>query len=107
MFRLVSEPDHVMQLLKQQLANLQLHIQELSRSSPAVYHSIQGFDTQIVCFNTDLPYLLLPNTCKLFLFGAGSILDAHGANEFVRADDLHAAVRSYQQIIDSVLLEAI
>ena len=53
----------------------------------------QGAPSTIVAFNTDVAYL--GNLGKPQLFGPGSILDAHGANEFVLKRDLIAAIDTY------------
>ena len=46
---------------------------------PVFTERIDGFETAVVSFTTDIP--LLNNWGKPLLFGPGSILDAHTANE--------------------------
>jgi acetylornithine deacetylase/succinyl-diaminopimelate desuccinylase-like protein len=54
-----------------------------------------------VAFNTDVPWL--PALGKPLLFGPGSILDAHGANERISKRDLLAAVGTYEEMVVSLL----
>jgi acetylornithine deacetylase/succinyl-diaminopimelate desuccinylase-like protein len=55
----------------------------------------------VVAFNTDVPWL--PNLGKPLLFGPGSILDAHGANEKISKRELLAAVPTYEEMVMSLL----
>ena len=52
-----------------------------------------GKPSAVVAFNTDVPHL--GNLGKPLLFGPGSILDAHGASEFILKKDLIAAIEIY------------
>ncbi len=52
-----------------------------------------GAPLTVVAFNTDVPHL--GNLGQPLLFGPGSILDAHGANEFILKRDLIAAIDVY------------
>jgi acetylornithine deacetylase len=52
-----------------------------------------GAPSAVVAFNTDVPHL--GNLGKPLLFGPGSILDAHGASEFIARGDLIAAIDVY------------
>ena len=53
----------------------------------------EGMPSAVVAFNTDVPHL--GNLGKPLLYGPGSILDAHGASEFILKRDLIAAIDVY------------
>ena len=56
---------------------------------------------RVVAFNTDVPHLR--GLGKPLLFGPGSILDAHGANEKISKKELLAAVATYEEMVVSLL----
>ncbi|KAI1437596.1 Zn-dependent exopeptidase [Xylaria sp. CBS 124048] len=58
---------------------------------------IKGLDTITVNYGTDVPNLKGDHT--RYLYGPGSILVAHGANEAIKLGDLEAAVEGFQKII--------
>lgn len=60
-----------------------------------------GFETVIVNYGTDIPSL--KGTHKRYLYGPGSILVAHSAEEHVNVTDLSAAVDGYQRLITQIL----
>ncbi|HVS31279.1 MAG TPA: hypothetical protein VMS98_07465 [Thermoanaerobaculia bacterium] len=60
-----------------------------------------GAASAVVSFNTDVPHL--GNLGKPLLFGPGSILDAHGANEKISKKELLAAVGTYEEMVVSLL----
>jgi len=57
----------------------------------------EGAPSTVVAFNTDVPHLGALG--KPLLFGPGSILDAHGAEERIRVADLIAAVGVYERTV--------
>jgi len=57
---------------------------------------VDGFETSVAAFATDIP--ALTNWGTPYLFGPGSIHVAHRDDEFVAIDELRAAVQSYQVI---------
>lgn len=54
-----------------------------------------------VSFGTDVPRLL--GSHKKYLYGPGSILDAHGPNEHVTIPDLLESVRVYKRLLTIAL----
>jgi acetylornithine deacetylase/succinyl-diaminopimelate desuccinylase-like protein len=56
-----------------------------------------GFESRVVAFNTDVPHLRALGTP--LLFGPGSILDAHGANEKIGKKDLLQSVQTYADTV--------
>jgi acetylornithine deacetylase len=62
---------------------------------------VEGFQTSVAAFATDIP--ALHNWGKPFLFGPGSIHVAHRDDECVSIDELHAAVESYERLVHAVI----
>ena len=57
---------------------------------------LEGFETAVVAFTTDIP--LLANWGKPLLFGPGSILDAHTPHERISKLELLHTVDVYAQM---------
>ena len=68
-------------------------IEILSYSEPVRMLEVDGFNTKVVRFTTDIPHL--PNWGTPLLIGPGSILVAHTNDEFVLKKDLERAVSLY------------
>ncbi|KAI4192175.1 MAG: hypothetical protein LQ350_008693 [Teloschistes chrysophthalmus] len=60
-------------------------------------HDVAGFETQTVNFGTDIPWL--DGDHKRYLYGPGSILDAHSDHEHVSVEDLEEAVEGYKRLV--------
>ena len=70
----------------------------VARGNPPQFMVVpEGMPATIVAFNTDVPHL--GNLGKPLLFGPGSILDAHGANEKIRKRDLIDAIAKYHDTV--------
>jgi acetylornithine deacetylase len=100
-FRLVTTPEDVLHRLDTLVANHEGEI-VLSRGNPPQFMTVpEGAASHVVSFNTDVPWL--SSLGKPLLFGPGSILDAHGANEKIRKTDVLAAVKTYEEMVVSLL----
>lgn len=62
---------------------------------------VDGFETSVAAFATDIP--ALTNWGTPYLFGPGSIHVAHRDDEFVAIDELRAAVDAYERVVRAVL----
>ncbi|HJQ26353.1 MAG TPA: M20/M25/M40 family metallo-hydrolase [Blastocatellia bacterium] len=62
--------------------------------------ALEGFDTEVVAFTTDIP--LLGGWGKPLLFGPGSILDAHTAHERISKLELLRAVDVYAEMVTTL-----
>src|SRR5581483_4753260 len=62
--------------------------------------ALEGFDTEVVAFTTDIP--LLGNWGKPLLFGPGSILDAHTEHERISKSELLRAVDVYTEMVTTL-----
>lgn len=100
-FRLVTTPEDVQRRLDALVANHDGRI-TLARGNPPQFMVVpEGAPSHVVAFNTDVPWLT--NLGKPLLFGPGSILDAHGANEKISKRDLLDAVVTYEEMVVSLL----
>jgi acetylornithine deacetylase len=72
---------------------------------PVRLRTVPGFETAVFAFTTDIP--LLPRWGEPLLFGPGSILDAHTAEEHVEIAELEAAVDAYARIAEGLLAEPV
>jgi acetylornithine deacetylase len=66
---------------------------------------VDGFETISVNYGTDVPNLKLEKGVKRYLYGPGSILVAHGANEGLTVGDLEEAVKGYKKLVRHVLAD--
>jgi acetylornithine deacetylase len=64
---------------------------------PVFTEKLDGFETTVVAFTTDIP--ALTNWGKPLLFGPGSILDAHTAGEKISKREMIDAVDTYQKMV--------
>ncbi len=100
-FRLVTTPEDVQTKLEDLVAEHRGRV-TYSRGNPPQFMVVpEGQKSQVVSFNTDVPWLT--NLGKPLLFGPGSILDAHGKNEKISKRDLLAAVGTYEEMVVSLL----
>jgi len=68
--------------------------------NPVFMEKLDGFETTVVSFTTDIP--MLTNWGRPLLFGPGSILDAHTAGEKISKRELAAAVDVYKQMVTNL-----
>lgn len=66
-------------------------------------HLVEGFDTAIFPFTTDVPWLAAWGTP--LLFGPGSIHVAHTAGEYIEVAELEAAVDDYVTLVETLLCQ--
>ncbi|KAF7530901.1 hypothetical protein G7054_g9400 [Neopestalotiopsis clavispora] len=60
---------------------------------------IDGFDAAPVAFGTDVPRLKAEYCGNRVLFGPGSILVAHGPDEYIRVPELIDSISSYKKLV--------
>lgn len=100
-FRLVTTPEDVQARLEALVARHGGRITMSRGNAPQFMIVPEGQPSAVVSFNTDVPWLGALG--KPLLFGPGSILDAHGANERIARRDLLAAVTTYEEMVISLL----
>lgn len=94
--RLAVESAEVLKSLEEAIAG-RASIDYKSTHDPLRLLTVDGFDTMLARFTTDIPYL--SNWGQALLIGPGSILDAHTAGEKVRKSDLLRAVDLYADLV--------
>ena len=99
MFRTVGHADEVRAAMSG-LESL-VAIEHVLEVPPVKMATVDGFETAVFPYTTDIPFL--NNWGQPLLFGPGSIHVAHTAEEFVDIDELHAAVNGYVRIVRELL----
>lgn len=96
MFRVVTNNESLKRLIES-VAGSRVEIDYSFACDPVFTEKIDGFETTVVAFTTDIP--ALTNWGKPLLFGPGSILDAHTPGEKMPKTELVAAVETYKQMV--------
>ena len=99
LFRIVGDADEVWSAI-QPLADT-VDISEVLRVPPVRLHTLEGFESAVFPFTTDVPLLGAWGTP--LLFGPGSFLVAHTDEEHLRLDELAAAVDTYVGLAETLL----
>ncbi|KAF4445589.1 acetylornithine deacetylase [Fusarium austroafricanum] len=60
-----------------------------------------GFETVVLNYGTDIPFL--KGNHKRYLYGPGSILDVHSSHEHLKVAELEQAVQGYKTLISQAL----
>lgn len=99
MFRVVTSNDSLKRIIER-VVDSRAEIEYTFGCDPVFTERVDGFETTVVAFTTDIP--ALTNWGKPLLFGPGSILDAHTANEKISKRELGKAVDVYRQMVMSL-----
>jgi acetylornithine deacetylase len=99
MFRTVSSAAEV----RRAIAPIKrlVSIEQVIEVPPVRLSTVQGFETAVFPYTTDIPFL--DHWGQSLLFGPGSIHVAHTDSEFIDVADLHAAVEGYVGIARELL----
>lgn len=101
MFRTTGDPEKLRSKLETLVRRFDGEI-TLARGNPPQSMIVpDGAPSAVVSFNTDVPHL--GNLGKPLLFGPGSILDAHGAEERIGKRDLIGSIDTYCQTVTALL----
>lgn len=100
-FRTAGDPEGIQVRLEELLKRHDGRITMARGNAPQLMTVPEGRESMVVSFNTDVPHLR--GLGKPLLFGPGSILDAHGANERISKRDLLAAVDTYTEMVTALL----
>ena len=99
MFRTVGDYLDVRALLAAAIAPL-ASVEDVLVVPPVRLHTVDGFDTAIFGYTTDVPFLDAWGTP--LLLGPGSVTVAHTDDENIDLDELSAAADRYAQLISSL-----
>jgi len=101
--RLVTHAEPIKAVLERAVRG-RAHVEYLSIAEPARMLAVEGFETCVVRFTTDIPHLT--NWGAPLLLGPGSILDAHTEQERVGKRELSEAVDIYVRLVRTLLARA-
>ena len=96
MFRVVTDTTALKSILEETVAG-RAEIEYGFQCEPVFTQKLDGFETDVVSFTTDIP--ALTNWGKPLLYGPGSILDAHTAGEKIGKAELTGAIGIYAEMV--------
>jgi len=99
MFRVVTNNESLKRVIET-VAGTRVEVEYTFACDPVFTEEIDGFETTVVAFTTDIP--ALTNWGKPLLFGPGSILDAHTPGERISKAEVAAAVETYKEMVLSL-----
>jgi acetylornithine deacetylase len=76
-------------------------VEEVLEGPPVRMHVVEGFETAVFPYMTDIP--LLDRWGEPLLYGPGSVLVAHTDEEYVEIADLERAVDDYARLVRELL----
>ncbi len=95
MFRVVTPPGEMLAMLRDWVGN-RAELIPGAVMPPVRLHTVPGFPTAVMAYATDVPELT--NWGRPYLFGPGSIHNAHRDDEHVGVEELRGAVDSYERL---------
>jgi acetylornithine deacetylase len=96
MFRVVSDSEALKKILEAAVAG-RIEIEYGFQCEPVFMEKLEGYETDVVSFTTDIP--ALSNWGRPLLYGPGSILDAHTSGEKIIKRDIIEAVDIYTEMV--------
>lgn len=100
MFRSVEPIDNLKKRLETTVGG-RATINYLFEVPPVMMNVLEGFETTVVSFTSDVPFLT--RWGKPFLIGPGSILDAHTDHERISKKQLLEGIESYVRLANALL----
>jgi acetylornithine deacetylase len=95
------EPRAVAEQRLQAIIGNRAEIKLIGGADPYRMHVVDGFETMVASFGSDVPYL--GNLGKPILLGPGSILDAHTANEKISKQEMIEGAAIYERLVKKLL----
>ena len=99
-FRTVGDHQPVRERLHR-VINGRVDVQEILELPAVRMHVVDGFDTAVFSYFSDVPFL--SNWGTPLLIGPGSIHVAHTDREHISIDELHRAVDTYEALVTALL----
>lgn len=100
MIRLI-EPRAAGEQRLQKIIGDRAEVKIIGGADPCRMHVVDGFETMVASFGSDVPYL--GNLGKPLLIGPGSILDAHTADEKIAKQEMTEAAALYERLVKKLL----
>ncbi|KAJ0398374.1 hypothetical protein ATCC90586_000711 [Pythium insidiosum] len=92
MFRLTTAPEEILERVKA-IVGGRVEVELYTSNAPVHLSVVEGYETDIASFNTDIPYFNFDG--QSYLVGAGNITDAHCSREYIEIADLEKLVDFY------------
>ncbi|MCA1584126.1 MAG: M20/M25/M40 family metallo-hydrolase [Acidobacteria bacterium] len=102
-FRTIGDHGEVRRVLTECVGAL-VRIEDVLEVPPVRLATLDGFDTAVFSYTTDIPFL--SRWGAPLLFGPGSIHVAHTDREHVAVAELSAAVRHYERLAQQLLAQS-
>jgi acetylornithine deacetylase len=80
-----------------------LNVTYVSRDNPFLCSTVPGFPYGIMSFGTDLPSFV--GNHQSYLYGPGSILVAHTADEYISKQELYTTIEDYKILVTRILAQ--
>lgn len=100
MMRTIEEPETAIARFRDVVGD-RAAVTVQAAAPPRFMHTVDGFQTTVVSFGSDVPYL--SKLGQPILVGPGSILDAHTAGEKILKQDLMDGVDLYMRLVRQLL----
>jgi len=100
MIRTIEPRERIIEKMRKIVGN-RANMDVISAADPQMMHVVDGFESTVVSFGSDIPYLT--NLGKPLLIGPGSILDAHTADEKISKQELMEGVAIYERLVRKLL----
>ncbi|MFT4703401.1 MAG: acetylornithine deacetylase [Bradymonadia bacterium] len=100
LFRVVSDLESLQAQVRDCVGD-EIRIEEIASNDAMALKYWGGFETDVVPFNTDAPYL--GKDTPVVLVGPGDIRTAHSPDEHLSVPDLEAGVALYDQLFRGIL----
>jgi acetylornithine deacetylase len=100
MIRTVEPRDLVEQRLRKIVGD-RAEVTVVGGADPHRMHVVEGFETMVASFGSDVPYL--GNLGKPLMIGPGSILDAHTAQEKISKAEMVEGAAIYERLVKKLL----
>eukprot|EP00051_Salpingoeca_urceolata_P014191 m.180130 g.180130 ORF g.180130 m.180130 type:complete len:364 (-) comp18007_c0_seq2:146-1237(-) len=102
MWRLTVPPEEIEERLRLVIGDRPVESSIVSKNPPTHLGQVDGFESGVVSYNTDIPYFTLQRGTP-YLFGPGSITDAHALTEKIRKQDIFEAIEKYVQLVTKLV----
>ena len=103
LFRSIGPHEELLRLARAAIGS-RASVEEVLVVPPVRLKTVDGFDTAVFWFTTDIP--LLNRWGTPLLIGPGSVVEAHTDHEHVAIADLEHAVDLYETVVSQLLSEA-
>ncbi|KAI6182835.1 Peptidase M20 family and Peptidase M20, dimerization domain-containing protein [Aphelenchoides bicaudatus] len=105
MFRVVDSAEQILQRVQNIAKASGIDVHVLGINEPVILSKPpKPYDSYTVAFNTDIPYYKRKDELKgVYLFGGGSITNAHGDDEHILIEELEKAVDVHVDLVTKLL----